>query len=107
MKPKLLILDEPTSALDRSVQLQIIALLRQLQSDHRLAYLFISHDLKVVRALANTLIVMHQGRVVEQGAADLLFQSPQEPYTRSLMAAAFNGTEESRQRFKLQQKEAP
>ena len=76
MKPKLLILDEPTSALDRSVQLQIIALLRQLQSDHRLAYLFISHDLKVVRALANTLIVMHQGRVVEQGAADLLFQSP-------------------------------
>ncbi|MDP7283141.1 MAG: ABC transporter ATP-binding protein [Arenicellales bacterium] len=105
MKPRLLILDEPTSALDRSVQLQIIALLRQLQSDHRLAYLFISHDLKVVRALANTLIVMHQGRVVEQGAADLLFQSPQEPYTRSLMAAAFNGTEESRQRFKLQQKE--
>lgn len=90
MRPRLLILDEPTSALDRSVQLQIIALLHQLQSKHRLAYLFISHDLKVVRALANTLIVMQQGKVVEQGSADLLFESPRESYTRSLMAAAFN-----------------
>jgi microcin C transport system ATP-binding protein len=90
LKPRLLILDEPTSALDLSVQSQIVDLLRDLQKRHRLAYLFISHDLRVVRALADTLIVMKDGRVVESGPADRLFAAPETAYTRALMAAAFD-----------------
>ena len=89
LKPRFVVLDEPTSALDMSVQAQIVELLRDLQRRHRLAYLFISHDLKVVRALAHDLIVMKDGRVVEQGSADAVFDRPQEAYTRALMTAAF------------------
>ena len=90
LKPKFVVLDEPTSALDMSVQAQIVDLLRDLQDRHGLAYLFISHDLKVVRALADELIVMKDGKVVEQGSAERIFASPAEAYTRALMAAAFD-----------------
>ena len=90
LKPDLVVLDEPTSALDRSVQAQIVELLRKLQHEHRLAYLFISHDLKVVRALSNQLVVLKNGKVVEQGDAERIFAAPEHPYTRSLIAAAFD-----------------
>ncbi|MGC2856810.1 ABC transporter ATP-binding protein [Novispirillum sp. DQ9] len=90
LKPRFIVLDEPTSALDVSVQAQIIDLLRGLQERYKLAYLFISHDLRVVRALADHLIVMKDGKVVEQGSADAIFDAPREPYTRALMAAAFD-----------------
>jgi microcin C transport system ATP-binding protein len=89
LKPRLVVLDEPTSALDMSVQAQIIELLRRLQQDHRLAYLFISHDLKVVRALAHRVVVLRHGQIVEQGDADVVFAQPREDYTRALMTAAF------------------
>jgi microcin C transport system ATP-binding protein len=89
LKPRFVVLDEPTSALDMSVQAQIVNLLRDLQTRHRLAYLFISHDLKVVRALAHDLIVMKDGKVVEQGDADRVFDHPESAYTRALMTAAF------------------
>jgi microcin C transport system ATP-binding protein len=89
LKPKFIVLDEPTSALDMSVQAQIVELLRALQKKHDLAYLFISHDLKVVRALSHDVLVMRRGRVVEQGPADEVFADPKDPYTRALMAAAF------------------
>jgi microcin C transport system ATP-binding protein len=89
LKPRFLVLDEPTSALDMSVQSQIVDLLRELQERHGLAYLFISHDLKVVRALASHVIVMKDGKVVESAAADRIFETPQHPYTHALMAAAF------------------
>ena len=89
LKPSFVVLDEPTSALDMSVQAQIVDLLRELQDRHNLAYLFISHDLKVVRALADEVIVMRAGRVVEQGAAKTVFENPREAYTRALIAAAF------------------
>jgi microcin C transport system ATP-binding protein len=89
LKPKFVMLDEPTSALDMSVQAQVVDLLRDLQARHGLAYLFISHDLKVVRALANDVIVMKGGKVVEAGSAAEVFAAPKEPYTRALMAAAF------------------
>nr|WP_114377699.1 ABC transporter ATP-binding protein [Elioraea thermophila] len=89
LKPRFVVLDEPTSALDMSVQAQIVELLRELQARHRLAYLFISHDLKVVRALAHQVVVLKDGRVVEQGPAREVLDSPREPYTRALMAAAF------------------
>ena len=90
LKPELVILDEPTSALDRTVQCQIVDLLRELQQKHQLTYLFISHDLSVVKALSHDLIVMRQGEVVEQGAADTVFNDPQHPYTQELLAAAFD-----------------
>jgi microcin C transport system ATP-binding protein len=89
LKPRFVVLDEPTSALDMSVQAQIVDLLRRLQQVHGLAYLFISHDLKVVRALAHRVVVLRHGRVVEQGDADEIFANPREDYTRALMAAAF------------------
>ena len=88
LKPRLIVLDEPTSALDVSVQTQIVELLRDLQLRYRLAYLFISHDLRVVRALASHLLVMKDGRVVETGPARQIFEQPQRPYTRALLAAA-------------------
>jgi microcin C transport system ATP-binding protein len=91
LQPQLVVLDEPTSALDRSVQGQVIELLRGLQRRRRLAYLFISHDLAVVRALAHRVVVLRDGRVVEEGPAEALFDAPQQPYTRALMAAAFAG----------------
>ena len=89
LKPRFLVLDEPTSALDMTVQAQIVDLLRDLQARHDLAYLFISHDLRVVRALANEVIVLRQGKVVEQGPAQQVFDHPATDYTRALMAAAF------------------
>lgn len=89
LKPKLVILDEPTSALDRSVQAQVIDLLRDLQQRHNLGYIFISHDLRTVKALAHQVVVMRAGRIVEAGSAETLFGAPREPYTRELMAAAF------------------
>ncbi len=90
LKPKLVVLDEPTSALDRSVQAQIVDLLRELQQQHQLAYMFISHDLKVVRALSDELIVLRAGKVVEQGNSDTIFSNPMEPYTQALISAAFD-----------------
>ncbi len=90
LKPRFVMLDEPTSALDMTVQAQVVDLLRDLQKKHDLAYLFISHDLKVVKALANHVIVMRLGKVVEEGPAAEIFSAPREDYTRALMAAAFN-----------------
>ncbi|MBO6717835.1 MAG: ABC transporter ATP-binding protein [Rhizobiaceae bacterium] len=90
LKPRFVMLDEPTSALDMSVQAQVVDLLRDLQRRHRLAYLFISHDLKVVRALANQVIVMRHGKVVEAGSAEQIFDDPQTDYTKALIAAAFD-----------------
>jgi len=89
LNPKFVMLDEPTSALDMSVQAQVVDLLRGLQARHNLAYLFISHDLKVVRALANDVIVMRGGRIVEAGPAEQIFGNPQTDYTRALISAAF------------------
>jgi len=89
LRPKLVVLDEPTSALDMTVQVQVVDLLRELQRRHGLAYIFISHDLRVVRALAHKVIVMKQGDVVEAGDRDAIFSAPQTDYTRTLMAAAF------------------
>jgi len=90
LKPRLVVLDEPTSALDVSVQAQVVELLRALQERHRLAYLFISHDLRVVRAMAHRILVLKDGRVVEEGEAERIVAAPREPYTRALMAAAFD-----------------
>ncbi|ADY63175.1 ABC transporter ATP-binding protein [Agrobacterium tumefaciens] len=90
LKPRFVMLDEPTSALDMSVQAQVVDLLRDLQARHELAYLFISHDLKVVKALANDVIVMRNGKVVESGPAAEIFADPQQEYTKALLAAAFN-----------------
>ena len=90
LKPRFVMLDEPTSALDMSVQAQVVDLLRDLQKAHNLAYLFISHDLKVVRALANHVIVMRNGKVVESGTSQQIFTRPQTDYTRALIAAAFD-----------------
>jgi microcin C transport system ATP-binding protein len=89
LKPRLVVLDEPTSALDMSVQAQVVDLLRDLQARHRLAYLFISHDLKVIRAVSDEIVVMREGRVVEQGPTERIFERPEQAYTRALMAAAF------------------
>jgi len=90
LRPRLVVLDEPTSALDMTVQVQIVELLRELQRKHGLAYLFISHDLKVVRALAHKVLVMKEGDIVEAGPANQVFDAPETAYTRALMAAAFD-----------------
>ena len=90
LKPELVVLDEPTSALDMSVQAQIVDLLRDLQSRYQLAYIFISHDLKVVRALSDEILVMKRGKVVEYGEAEQIVTAPSEQYTQQLMAAAFD-----------------
>ena len=91
LQPQFIVLDEPTSALDRSVQAQIIDLLRRLQSEKELTYLFISHDLKVVRALAHRVMVMQDGHCVEEGATEEIFTAPRQAYTQSLLAAALDG----------------
>ncbi len=90
LNPKVVILDEPTSALDRSIQADILDLLRQLQNDLQLSYIFISHDLKVVRAMAHRMIVMHQGQIVEQGDAQQIFEHPQHEYTKALLNACLD-----------------
>jgi microcin C transport system ATP-binding protein len=90
LKPRFVVLDEPTSALDMSVQAQIVELLRELQTRHGLAYLFISHDLRVVRALAHEILVMKNGKILETGSTERVMTQPQHPYTRALMAAAFD-----------------
>ncbi len=95
LQPRLVVLDEPTSALDRSVQGQVIELLRGLQRRRGLAYLFISHDLAVVRAMAHRVVVLRAGKVVEEGATEAMFAAPREDYTRALMAAAFSPREAS------------
>jgi microcin C transport system ATP-binding protein len=88
LRPKFVVLDEPTSALDRTVQVQIVDLLRDLQAKYQLGYLFISHDLKVVRALSHKVVVMKDGDIVEHGSAAQVFDTPQHPYTQTLLAAA-------------------
>ncbi len=90
LRPRFIVLDEPTSALDMSMQAQIVDLLRELQARHTLAYLFISHDLRVVRALSDEVIVMRGGRVVVAGPTAEIFERPRDPYTKALMAAAFD-----------------
>jgi microcin C transport system ATP-binding protein len=92
LEPKFVLLDEPTSALDMSVQAQIVDLLRDLQKRHGLAYLFISHDLKVVRALSNYVVVLKAGKVVEEGPSEEIFRHPKAPYTKALLAASFDLT---------------
>jgi microcin C transport system ATP-binding protein len=89
LNPRFVMLDEPTSALDMSVQAQVVDLLRSLQQKHNLAYLFISHDLKVVKALANDVLVMRNGQAVEYGPSEEIFARPKSDYTKALMAAAF------------------
>ncbi len=91
LKPRVVVLDEPTSALDRSVQKEIIELLRGLQRVYDLSYIFISHDLAVIRAMADEVMVMKDGKVVEQGPTEAIFADPREHYTKALMAAAFAG----------------
>ena len=89
LRPRFVVLDEPTSALDMSVQAQIVDLLRDLQRRHGLAYLFISHDLRVIRAMSHEVVVMKDGVVVERGPTERIFEAPQHAYTKALMAAAF------------------
>ena len=92
LKPKVVVLDEPTSALDRSVQKQIVDLLRDLQKAHGLSYLFISHDLAVVRAMSDYVVVMKNGKIVEEGRTEAIFENPRMEYTKTLMAAALDPT---------------
>ena len=88
LEPKLVLLDEPTSALDISVQKQVLSLLRDLQLRHGISYIFITHDLKVIRSVAHRVLVMKAGRMVEQGDTDKLFTTPEHPYTETLLQAA-------------------
>ena len=90
LRPEFIVLDEPTSALDLSVQAQIVDLLRELQGKHDISYMFISHDLRVVKAMAHDLIVMKNGKVVESGPAKKIFDAPSEAYTKTLLAAAID-----------------
>tara|TARA_B100000686_G_C16354978_1_gene744752 strand:+ start:78 stop:539 length:462 start_codon:yes stop_codon:yes gene_type:complete len=90
LKPKFMVLDEPTSSLDMTVQMQIIDLLRELQERRRLAYLFISHDLRVIRALSHEVIVLKDGIVLERGSSEKIFNQPTHDYTRNLISAALN-----------------
>ena len=100
LNPRFVMLDEPTSALDMSVQAQVVDLLRALQQKHNLAYLFISHDLKVVKALANDVLVMRNGKAVEYGPSEEIFARPKTDYTKALMAAA--DSEDCRPGFQMQ-----
>jgi microcin C transport system ATP-binding protein len=89
LKPKFVVLDEPTSALDLTVQAQIVDLLKDLQQKHGLSYMFISHDLRVVRAIAHQIVVMHKGKIVEHGPTQKIFDAPEQDYTKTLIKAAF------------------
>ncbi|WP_394701441.1 ATP-binding cassette domain-containing protein [Marispirochaeta aestuarii] len=91
LKPDFIILDEPTSSLDRSIQFQVMELLKELQTRHGLTYVFISHDLKVVRSLCHYIVIMKAGRIVEEGEARKVFSSPEHPYTQELLRTAFEG----------------
>ncbi|HID02514.1 MAG TPA: microcin ABC transporter ATP-binding protein, partial [Desulfobacterales bacterium] len=93
LKPDFLVLDEPTSALDMTIQKQILELLKELQDRYEITYLFISHDLRVVRALADHVAIMQNGLIVESGQADILFQSPKHTYTKRLFEAALGSHE--------------
>ena len=88
MNPSFMILDEPTSALDRSIQIQVINLLKEIQSEYELTYLFISHDLKVIRSMSDYIFVMKNGQMVESGHSNEVFDSPKEEYTKKLLTAA-------------------
>ena len=88
LNPKFMILDEPTSALDRSIQIQVIDVLKRLQDKYKLTYLFISHDLKVIRSMCDQIFVMSEGKLVEYGKADEVFENPQQEYTQKLLRAA-------------------
>ena len=88
LEPKLILLDEPTSALDVSVQKQVLTLLSELQQKHNISYLFITHDLRVIRAMSHNVIVMKNGKVIEEGKTEALFNSPKEPYTKMLLQAS-------------------
>ena len=88
MNPDFIILDEPTSALDRSIQIQVINLLKNLQEEYGLTYLFISHDLKVIRSMSDYIFVMKDGMIVESGSSDCVFEEPKEDYTKKLLSAA-------------------
>jgi microcin C transport system ATP-binding protein len=90
LKPRFLMLDEPTSALDMTIQAQIIELLKNLQMRYGMTYLFVSHDLRVIKTMADEVAVMQSGKIVEAGPAADLFNNPQHPYTKSLFAAAFD-----------------
>ena len=85
LKPKLVVLDEPTSALDRTVQVQIVDLLKALQKKHKIAYIFISHDLKVIRSMSHRIIVMKDGNIVETGWAEQVYTNPKSAYTKNLL----------------------
>jgi microcin C transport system ATP-binding protein len=89
LKPSLLVLDEPTSSLDRTIQFQVIELLKSLQEKHGLAYIFISHDLKVLKSICHDLAIMKDGKIVEAGPAGEIFANPRHPYTKELLATAF------------------
>ena len=90
LKPRFLVLDEPTSSLDMTVQTQILSLLKNLQEKYNLAYLFISHDLRVIRAMSHEIVVLKDGSVVEHGPSERVFREPAHPYTRNLMRASFD-----------------
>ena len=90
LEPKLILLDEPTSALDVSVQKQVLELLIELQKKHDISYIFITHDLRVIRAMAHRVLVMRKGKVVEQGNTEILFQNPEEEYTQELLHATLD-----------------
>ncbi|HFQ91116.1 MAG TPA: ABC transporter ATP-binding protein, partial [Desulfobulbus sp.] len=93
LRPDLLILDEPTSALDMTIQAQVIDLLKKLQDRYGMTYMFITHDLRVIRSMADSLVVVRRGRIVEQGPAAEIFRDPQHPYTRRLFDAVFSDSE--------------
>ena len=97
LEPKLILLDEPTSALDVSVQKQVLALLRELQERYKMSYLFITHDLKVIEAVAHRIMVMKEGKIVEMGETDDLFSDPKEDYTRQLLTASLFKTSDDDQ----------
>jgi len=90
LKPEFIVLDEPTSSLDRSVQFQVLELLKKLQKDYNLTYIFISHDLKVIRSLCHEIVVMKNGMIVESGDSEKIFMAPEKDYTKELMRTAFD-----------------